>query len=414
MEVTAVPGSNVPVPRRAHRLPWILAIGLLAIVVSLMVRNSSWARERRLKQMDLEELALAIHDAPNDPLTFLYYGSALMEAKNYTAAENAFQRAVDLDPRSARARIGLGSAQLRAGKVPEARDTFEVAVRQAPKDPAAHFGLAQAYYQMGSPRRALPSLQKLTELQPNSALAWYQLGKAYGDARQADQALLALEKATQVDPKLSIAWRDLGQLYRHYSRIPEAEAAFTRAIQLQKEDPVAYYWLGQLYSEMADDPKTRGKAEQCFLAALARDPKMAEGYYELGRLYERAGNYRAAIPRYRKSVELDPSNDKPLYHLGRCLVQVGERAEGQKLMKASQELRAARFEVDNLENRLRNDPNNRQLHLRLGRVYRRYGNFEGALQQYDLYQRLGPRDPAIDKEAVAYIKELQKQGLLPR
>lgn len=413
MEVSAIPNPKVSPKRRANRLPFIIALGVLAVIVSFIVRNSAWAREQRLKNMDLEELALAIHDAPNDSLTFLYYGSALLNANNYESSERAFQRALDLDKQNIKARVGLGSAQLRSGKLDAARVTFEEAVKIAPKDPTTQFGMAQTYYQMGSPRRALPYLETLTKLQPTSAPSFYQLGKAYGDARQSDQSLIALEQATKLDPKFAIAWRDLGQLYKHYSRTKEAEAAFTKAIQFQKDDPVAYYWLGQLYSEMGNDAKIRGQAEQCFLSAIARDPKMAEGYYELGRLYERTGNYKAAVPRYRKACELDPSNDQPLYNLGRSLVQVGEKAEGQKLMKASQELRTARFEIDNLENRLRNEPKNRPLHLRLGRVYRRYGNFEGALRQYDMYQRLGPKDPAIDKEAVAYIKELQKEKVLP-
>lgn len=413
MEVSAIQTTgNVPKPRK-NRLTMILALGMLAIVVSLLVRNSGWAREKRLENLNLEELALAIHDTPNDPLAFYYYGSALLKENNFTDSERAFQRAFDLDKKNVRAQLGIASAQLRAGRINEAHATFEAAVKAAPNDSAAHLGLAQAYYQMGSPRRALPHLKRVTELEPGSAPAWYQLGKAYGDDRQSDLALGALERATQLDPKLSLAWRDLGQLYRHYSRTKDAEESFKKAIRLQDGDPIAYFWLGQLYAEMSNTAEIRGQAEQCFLATIARAPDIAEAYYELGRLYERTNNFQAAIPRYRKACEIDPSNDKPLYNLGRCLVQVGEKAEGEKLMKASQELRAARSEIDTLENRLRTEPKNRELHLRLGRVYRRYGNFEGALSQYDMYQRLGPKDPAIDKEAVAYIKELQKQGLLP-
>lgn len=413
MEVSAIEPIGTAPKRRANRLTLILALGVLAIVVSLLVRNSGWAREKRLENLNLEELSLAIHDNPNDSLTFFYYGSALLKANNFPDSARAFQRAMDLDKKNMRAQVGLASAQLRGGNLDNARTTFEQIIKATPNDSAAHLGLAQTYYQMGSPRRALPHLKRVTELEPKSAPAWYQLGKAYGDDRQSDLAIEALERATKLDPKSAVAWRDLGQLYRHYSKTKEAEASFKQALRNLDTDPVTWLWLGQLYSEMSNTAEYRGQAEQCFLATIARAPDIAEPYYELGRLYERSNNFQAAIPRYRKACELDPANHKALYNLGRCLAQTGEKAEGEKLMKASEELRAAQSEIDMLENRLRTEPKNRPMHLRLGRLYRRYGNFEGALSQYDLYQRLGPKDPAIDKEAVAYIKELQKQGQLP-
>jgi cytochrome c-type biogenesis protein CcmH/NrfG len=413
MEVSAIPDLKSVPKRRNRRLLFLLTLGIVAIVGGLLFRNSAWAREKRLENLNIEELALEIHDSPNDPLTFLYFGSALLKANSLENSEKAFQRALTLDKRSVRALVGLGNAQLRAGKLEQAHTSFEQAVKLDSKNVPALLGLAQTYYESGTPRNAIEPLKKVVELDPKNAGVWYYLGRTYGDARVSDQALEAMKRATELDPKQADFWRDLGQLYSHYSKNKEAEEAFTMAVTLRPEDPAGHLLLGNFYAEKRSTPQYRTQAEEHLLSAIKLDPNMAAGHYQLGQLYERDGNFKAAVPYYRKAVALDASDDKALYSLGHCLVQIGQKAEGEKLLKGAQALRTAKNDMSTLENRIRSDPKNRSLNLRLARVYRRYGNFEGALSQYKRYQQLGPNDPAIDKEAVAYIKELQKQGMLP-
>ena len=125
--ITAPPRKK----RRVHRLAIIAILGLIAIGVSLWIRNSPWAHERRLRTLSAEELALAIHDSPNDPLTFVYFGSALLKngktLQDFANSEQAFAHAVQLDPKMARAHLGLASALLRQGKALPARKEFEEA-----------------------------------------------------------------------------------------------------------------------------------------------------------------------------------------------------------------------------------------------------------------------------------------------
>src|SRR5687768_11891866 len=109
-------------PRRSRvskRILLILTLGSIAIVGGLAIRNSSWARERWLRTLGVEELALAIHDAPKDPLVFAYYGAALSRADALEESERVFRRAIELDPRMSRAYTGLGTILLKQGRLSE-------------------------------------------------------------------------------------------------------------------------------------------------------------------------------------------------------------------------------------------------------------------------------------------------------
>ncbi len=412
MEILATLETAPPSKPRTRRLIVLFVVGLTAIIVSLGVRNSTWAKERRLKNLVVEDLALSIHDEPNDPLTFLYYGSALLKANDLPDSEQAFERATQLDPRMARAFLGLGSVQFRRGELPAAQKTFETAVTLDPKSTDGYLGLAQVYYQQGMAAHAAAPLQKIVALEPKNAPAWYFLGKMYGEAHESDKALEALQKATQYDPKQGIYWRDLGQLERHYSRNAEAEKALTTALHYSPNDSVGYLWLGQLYAQMGDSPKLRGQAEQCFLSAIARDPKMQDAYLGLGQLYQRSSNYSAAVTYFRKAFELDNSDSQALLAEGQCLVQLGRKAEGQQMIAGAQALETAKRDLDYMQKRILAEPKTRELRLRMARLYRKYENYTDAIGQYQAYQRLGPVDPIVEKELNDYGMALQKQGLL--
>jgi tetratricopeptide (TPR) repeat protein len=358
----------------------------------------------------MEELALAIHDSPNDPLTFIYYGSELMKAGRLPESEQAFNRAIELDPKRVRAYVGRAGVYLRQDDLKKAIETFEMAVKLDPNDDAAQFGLAQAYFRAGSPRRAIDPLKVVVRLQPKSHKAWYLLSQMYAEDRQWDQAMDALNKAISIDHKQAEYWRDLGQINANYSRLDEAEKQFKKAISLAPSDAVAYYYLGLLYTQRGDSPKVRGQVEQALLFALARDPNMAEAYFELGKLYERSGNYTVAANNFRKAQELNPGDEQALYHLGQCLVKLGNQAEGRKMIAGSQELGAAKSSMRDLQNRTIAEPQNRELRLRLARLYRKYGNDQGALDQYKAFQGLGPRNKDVDREVEAYTTELKKQA----
>ncbi len=403
--MNSVSNANLPETEKpseprpfSRRLLLTLLLGILAVTVSLGVRNSSWAKERRLRSLSVEELALAIHDDPGDALTFAYYGSALLKAGDGPDSVKAYEQALHLSPRMTRAQLGLATALLHEHQLKAAKEAFEATLHREPKNPEAYMGLSQVFYQAGSPKMAIDPLKTVTQLQPDNAPAWYYLGKLYGDSHQPALAMEALKRATALKPDQADFWRDLGQVTRYQALYAEAEQDFKKALALNPKDAVTHFWLGQLYMAQADTPALRGHAEEEFHAALKLDPELHQVYFDLGQVYERQGQWKQAVEYFRKARDRDLSDYQALYHLGFCLVKTGEVAEGKRLIAGSQALGEARRAIEDLTNRILADPKNRELHLQLARLYRKYGNEDGAMSEYSVYQRMGANDPGVAKE----------------
>lgn len=289
-----------------------------------------------------------------------------------------------------------------------AKKSFEEAIRLAPKETRNYLALAKATYVLGSPKQAIEPLKKILEIEPRNVYAWYTLGKMYGELHQSDLAYDALKRAVDIDPKQALCWRDLAQVSHHYSRFAEAEEQFQKAIALDPKDPIAHYWMGQMYLEKGDPDATR-KARQHLDTALQLAPNMAESHFEMGRLLERQQDYRSALTEFDKARTLDNSNDQALYHYGLALVRIGKKAEGERYIAGAEELAQARHLMEDTQNQIRNDPQNRPLRLRLARLFRKYGNVSDAIVEYQTYQRLGSEDPAVTREMKSYQEELMRR-----
>jgi len=107
----------------------------------------------------------------------------LFETRNHqnVRAVAAYRRALDLDPQSSAASVGLGIAQSAAGMLKESQATFEAGIKKFPND-AIHrqaYGvllvkLAEAGSAMT--QHAIAMLQAAIQLDPTLAEAHYQLG----------------------------------------------------------------------------------------------------------------------------------------------------------------------------------------------------------------------------------------------
>jgi superkiller protein 3 len=403
------PESQGSSRNRNRRTAILIIVGVLFIGAALAFRNGAWAKQRRLERLTTDELQLASVDSPNDPLTVLYLAQSLMKDQRYAEALPSFERAVKLNPDSATAHFGLGSSLFKAGRLKPASESFQKAIKLDPKLPDAYLGLAQVYYSAGSSKLAIDPMKKLTELQPKSAIAWFTLGQLYGDSHMSDLAMEAMSKATQLDPNKPIYWRSLARLSQHYSRLDEAEAQYKKCLKLDPNDAIAYLWLGELYLAKGDSPQHRGAAEDTLNRAISRQPDLAEAYFALGQLYERKKLWDLATLNFRKAHQFDSSNDRALYHLGVCLVKQGKTAEGDKLIAAAGELGSVSRQIKNLENQCALEPQNRSIVLRLARLYRKYGNEDGARNKYIEYMRMGVADPTVEKEIDSYRSQLEKQ-----
>lgn len=141
---------------------------------------------------------------PNRPEYHLYVGWAANEARNFSKAKTALEKALALDQSLADAYWQRGVLLARQGAVKDAIVDLKKALSLPPTRHEAHATLAEAYYDLGREREALAEWRTAITAMPNQAVWRFRYGKLLLANRQraaAEQELArALELAKNDEP----------------------------------------------------------------------------------------------------------------------------------------------------------------------------------------------------------------------
>ena len=144
--------------------------------------------------------------------TLLERGSTFLQAGNLDAAEEAFKKALAIEPDSSRAHLRLGSLYLKRGQKELALQHLERAETLSPEDVSIVNNLGTLYDQLGKYPEAIAQFNRAIELLPGEPgsynnLAWLRATCADGKYRDATQAITLARKACQLT-----GWNDFSTL----------------------------------------------------------------------------------------------------------------------------------------------------------------------------------------------------------
>jgi tetratricopeptide (TPR) repeat protein len=105
------------------------------------------------------------------------------------------------------------------------------------------------------------------------------------------QAPAAYERVIKVDPENTSAWINWGRLLHEQNHTREAEGVYQRALEYCGPDPVLMFNLGVLLEDLGRS----GAALEAYQSAITEDPNLADGHFNLARLYEAMGKPQHAI-----------------------------------------------------------------------------------------------------------------------
>ncbi|MCC6362934.1 MAG: tetratricopeptide repeat protein [Bryobacterales bacterium] len=197
------------------------------------------AREHRYRA----GLVLARQTAAQFPSSSAYLMLGLFETRNQQnlAAVTAYRRALELNPESAEASVGLGVAQSSAGLMQDAEATFQAGLKRFPHD-AMH---RQAYGVL---------LVKLAET----------------GAAKRSRAVEMLESALKMDPSLAEAHYQLGSLALADDDAATAAREFALAAANGLDDSRLHYAFARALRRLGKDQEAERRLE------LFRERKKAE------------------------------------------------------------------------------------------------------------------------------------------
>lgn len=162
-------------------------------------------------------LRRALELQPDYPEAHYNLGAALMELGRPGEGIASFEAALRLRPAYSAAARALGRALATEGPAErrqEALPLFERAVELAPQDAEARIDLGFYLLTQGRTAEALPHLRSAAELRPDMADAHVVLGRALVQAGRFPEAISAFERALAIEPSHAGARHELRALRR--------------------------------------------------------------------------------------------------------------------------------------------------------------------------------------------------------
>lgn len=291
---------------------------------------------------------------PNDPEAWKIAGFAELSLKQYAAAAEDLQRALNLqqvakreDPNTADA---LAQAFVLSEKYQQALPLLVAATTRPGASPDASLlylrGLAE--YKTGKPLDAEKSFTAVIKANPKDTLSLFYLGQIALAKNDLDGAIASLNRATVNDPRLAVAWTLLTSAYLRRAALSDdtakaaadylsavrageslikvktdveaitlfgqaligseqfarAAVALERATVQPEAKGVTFYLLGIAHSRAKNFPK----AIAALQTAAQKSPDDVNVYRELGYAYEVTKQYAKALAVYQKGLSLAPTD----------------------------------------------------------------------------------------------------------
>lgn len=216
-------------------------------------------------------------------------------------ATSAFQFCVQFKPDLKECWYNLGVAFGRKRNFARERDAYAKAIELDPKYARAHFNVAVAYEDLGRQRDALRHYDDAIQLDPTAQDALLNRAMLLLSLDRYDEAIQGFRRALEVAPDNAEAWYDLGE-----------------ALQVKgskSEEPRRSLLLREAI----------GSFQQC----LGKDPGHHRALYNIGVVHHKLKELDSEVAAYQKALALKPRYTAALYNLAFALRDKGDR-EGAK------------------------------------------------------------------------------------
>lgn len=273
---------------------------------------------RGLGELELAKQHLAqrgeVGVKPTDPLVdglserlrgeriHLLRGQRAFRAGRYPEAVQAFTKAVEAEPESARARINLGSALALNGDRKRAVTELETALRLAPKNVTAHYNLGRLLALNGDLHGAIDHLRTVAALRPGDHQALLELARVLRRAGKLDEALTRFSQVIDLAPLNGTARFEEAVVLVEAGRYASARQKLEKAHQLIPDDERLAHGLARLLAgspdlEQRDGARALLLAQRVFKSQVAPDhaATVAMALAEVGRCDEAVEWQRRAL-----------------------------------------------------------------------------------------------------------------------
>ena len=344
---------------------------------------------------------------PDDVVANQNFAFLLTQNGDFRDAIEPLKRLRSLQPQDVSARATLIEAYLKAGMTDEGEDEIHQLLSAHIATMQEELSLAKLLLADRQGRAALEVLRQAAATWPDAPEPHGDLGLLLTRGQQYEAAVSELGRAVQLDSNSAeyalglgealLRWRhdtvalqyllairtrfgklplyefELGLAHFYLTQFPQALDEFENVAQEQPKSSQIQYLLGGTYQALGE----LDKAEDCYRKAIALQPSEATYYLVLASLVRKIHPAELTEPvrLAEKGLTLSPDNEDLKLVLASCYQLQGKLPEAQTM----------------LESVLASDPNFREAHVALAKVYFRQNRMEDAEKQESIAAKLEER-----------------------
>lgn len=235
-------------------------------------------------------LRRAVDLLPSQSRPRFLLGVALERSDDVAGAADSYEAALRLDPRDAETDAHLGNLYLTLKRYPEAEAKFRAALELEPKSPVALLGLAKALDAQKRPEAA-DAFRNYLAANGSDAGGRARVVQLLLEQKKYDEALAELDRADAGKPPTLDSLKSRADIQIAQKKWDDSIVTIQKAIALAPNDAQLHGGLGRVYLQKRDFPN----AEKEIKVALQLDRNNLAYWKDLSSTYYLGGNYPAAI-----------------------------------------------------------------------------------------------------------------------
>lgn len=281
--------------------------------------------------------------------------------------------------------------------------------------------------------KAVQFYQEALKADPNAAEIFEELTELYVATNRLRDAVTTAEDTLKRNPENVDARRMLGKIYMRMistqdnkineEYLKKALEQFKAVTEKDPKDADSWVMLGRLYRVSNNSPD----AEKAFNAAIAAEPENVDALTSLAQLYSDLGDNGRAVEKLKAAAEKSP-NPETLIALGQTYEQMHDYKNAAETFKKALEanpdnvrlqrvLAQTLLQADRLDDALEvfqklsaDEPRDSQLKLRIAEIYRAKRDYAKAREVLNQIKATSADEPEVRYNEV---KLLEAEGKLP-
>jgi tetratricopeptide (TPR) repeat protein len=311
--------------KRRRSNPWRILLLLVLIAAALYVE--------RFVVPTIPTPFIPTPTPTRNPASFLLEAETFFQAGKLDQAEDAYLKAIEVNPLEANYFVNLARVQVFAGEYDRAEESASNAVLLEPNSALANavYGWVLDFKAIDAPdpdtrtemlSQAFDKVTEAKEIDPNSALvlAFYAEVLIDYDIGQYEAAIEAAQTAIGIDPNLMETHRAMGYVWESTGNYERAIDSYEAALRIHNNLPILHIAIGNMYQALGDVDL----AVDSYLRAVALDPTDPDPLNRIALAEARVGNYGIASQYAADAVDKDPGNPRLHGNLGRMYYRNNE------------------------------------------------------------------------------------------